>query len=339
MKTLAVLLLTAGVCLLSIPGIAGEVVDRIAALVNGDVITLSEVEQTGRPIFEQVRQTSTAAEREEKLKKARMEVLENLIVSKLLEEEMRKQKIEVPEKDVDAAVNNVLKESGFSENELRKFLAQEGMSYTAYRQKVREELGKMRLVSREIKSKIVIEEDQLRRYYQANLEKFTDAMEVRLQQIFFPLSPNASPGEVETIRGEARAVLERARKGDDFTDLAKKFSRGPEASEGGLLGWFKHKELMPELEAVAFRLKTGEISDLLRSPAGFHILRMLERKGGEARPFAEVQYRIRDEMTQEESARRFQEWVKDLRARAYVEIKLDTEKPGVKRQESGTRKQ
>jgi peptidyl-prolyl cis-trans isomerase SurA len=322
MKTLAVLLSAAGVFLLFSPSVSGEVVDRIAALVNGDVITLSEVEQMGGPLLEQVRQASTAAEREEKLKKARLEILGHLIESKLLEEEMKKRKIEVPERDVDAAINEVMKNSGVNENELRKVLAREGMTYSGYRQKVREELGKMRLVSREIKSKIVIEEDELRRYYRENQEKFTDPLEVKIQQIFFPLPPNAPTGEAAAVQDEARTVLEKARKGEDFTDLAKKYSKGPEASEGGLLGWFKHKELLPELEEVGFKLKAGDISDLIRSPAGFHIIRLLERKGGEPRPFAEVQYKIREEMSQDEAEKKFQEWLKDLRAKAYVEIRL-----------------
>jgi len=322
MKTLAVLLLSAGVFLLFSPNLSGEVVDRIVALVNGDVITLSEVEQMGQPFFEQVRRTSTAAEREEKLGKARLEVLGHLIESKLLEEEMKKRKIEVPERDVDAAINDVLKNSGFNENELRKLLAREGMTYAGYRQKVRDELGKMRLVSREIKSKIVIEEDELRKYYRENQEKFTDPLEVKIQQIFFPFPPNAPAREAAAVQDEARTVLEKARKGEDFTDLAKKYSKGPEASEGGLLGWFKPKELLPELEEVGFKLKTGDISDLIRSPAGFHIIRVLEKKGGEPRPFAEVQFKIREEMSQDEAEKKFQEWVKDLRAKAYLEIRL-----------------
>ena len=97
---------------------------------------------------------------------------------------------------------------------------------------------------------------------------------------------------------------------------------GPEAGEGGVLGFFKHKELMPELEEVGLRLNPGEISDLVRSPLGFHILRILERKGGEPKPFAEVQYKIREEMIQAEAERKYNEWMKDLKSKAYIEIKL-----------------
>jgi peptidyl-prolyl cis-trans isomerase SurA len=300
----------------------GEVVDRIVALVNGEIITLSELEQMGKPYYDQVSQTSTAGEREEKMKKARMEVLGRLIESRLLEEEMKKRKIEVPERDVDATIQDVLKSSKLTENDMKKALAREGMTYSTYRQRVRDELGKMRLVSREIKSKIVIEDVVLRDYYQKNLEKFTDPLEVKIQQIFFPVPERASQEETAAVEREARPILERARKGEDFAELARKFSKGPEAGDGGLLGYFKHRELMPELEEAGFKLRPGEISDLVRSPAGFHILRVLERKGGEPRPFAEVQFKIREELSEAEAQKKFEQWMKELKSKAYIEIRL-----------------
>ena len=300
----------------------GEVVDRIVALVNSEIITLSELEQMGKPFYDQVRQTSTAGERGEKMKKARLEVLDRLIESRLLEEEMKKRKIEVPERDVDATIQDVLKSSNLTENDMKKALAREGMTLSTYRQKVRDELGKMRLVSREIKSKIVIEDEVLREYYQKNQEKFTDPLEVKIQQIFFPVPEHASQEETAAVQREARPILERARKGEDFAELARKFSKGPEAGEGGLLGYFKHRELRPELEEAGFKVRTGEISDLVRSPGGFHILRVLERKGGEPRPFAEVQFKIREELSEAEAQKKFEQWMKELKSKAYIEIRL-----------------
>ena len=300
----------------------GEVVDRIVALVNGEVITLSELDQMGQPFYEKVRQSSTAGEREEKLKKARIEVLDRLIENRLLEEEMKKQKIEVPDRDVDAAVQDVLKSSNLTENDLKKGLAREGFTYSAYRQRIRDELGKMRLINREIKSKIVIGEEALREYYQKNPEKFTDPLEIKIQQVFFPVPQDASREETAVVQREAQAILERARKGEDFSELARKFSKGPEAGDGGLLGYFKHRELKPELEEAGFKLRPGEISDLVRSPAGFHILRVLERKGGEPRPFAEVQFKIREELSEAEAQKKFEQWIKELKSKAYIEIRL-----------------
>jgi peptidyl-prolyl cis-trans isomerase SurA len=300
----------------------GEIVERIVAVVNSDVITLSELEEAGKQLFEQVKQSSLPEELEEKLRKARGAVLDQLIEDKLLEQEIKNRKVEVTERDIDAAIEQIKQQNQVNEDELKAILAKDGITLSAYRRRLHDEIGKMRLISREIKSKIVIEEEELRKNYQDHLARFTDPAEVKVQQIFFAIPQFATGEQVADIRKEASAILERARHGEDFAELARKYSQGPEAREGGVLGFFKHNELRPELEEVVFKLQTGEVSGLIKSPEGLHILRVLERKGGEPKPFVEVQSRLRDEMMQAESERQFREWMKALKAKAYIEIRL-----------------
>jgi len=314
--------LMGGLLLFSLGGTRGEVVDRIVALVNNEVITSSELEETGRRFFDQVQQATTPSEREGKLREARKAVLEQLIESKLLDQEIRSRKIEVPDREVDAAIQELMEHNHITENELKKALAKDGLTYSYYRQRIRDDLGKMHLVNREIKSKIVIKEEDLRETYNQKLAEYTDQLEVKVQQIFFPIPQLATEGQITTIRQEAQSVLGKARQGDDFAKLALTYSKGPEASEGGVLGFFKPIELRPELEEAAFKLKPGELSDLIKTPEGFHILRVMERKGGEPKPFAEVQDKIRDEMVQAESERQFRAWMKSLRAKAYIDVRL-----------------
>lgn len=304
------------------PALRSEVTERIVALVNNEVITLSELEEMARPLYEQIRQSSNGAERDQKIKKAREEVLAHLVESKLLDQEIKKRKVEVSDRDVDAAIGDIRKSANLSEPELKKALAREGMTYITYRQKMREELGKMRLVNREIKTKIVIDEEAVKKAYQDNLDRFTAPLEVKIQQIFFPVPGDASQEEGAAVRKEALAVLDKARNGGDFAELARKYSRGPEAADGGVLGYFKRKELMPELEEAGFKLKPGEVSDLVSSPLGLHVLRVLERKGGTPKPFAEVHSKLREEMIQVEAEKKYNDWMKDLKARAFIEIKL-----------------
>jgi peptidyl-prolyl cis-trans isomerase SurA len=316
--------LTAGLLFLSLGGTRGEVVERIVALVNTEVVTLSELEEEGKPFFDQVQRSTHPLEREEKLREARKAVLEQLIENKLLDQEIRNKRLEIPEREVDAAIQDVMNHNHITENELKKALAKDGLTYSHYRQRVRESLGKMHLINREIKSKIVIKEEDLKKAYSQNLKGYTDPLEVKVQQIFFPIpQPQwATEEKITAIRQEAESVLGRARQGEDFAQLALTYSKGPEAGEGGVLGFFKPKELRPELEEAAFKLKPGELSDLVKSPEGFHILRVMERKGGEPKPFAEVQDKIRDEMVQAEGERQFREWMKALRAKAYIEVRL-----------------
>lgn len=299
-----------------------EVVDRIVALVNDDPITLSEVEEMGKPLFEQVKNTTPPADRPAQLQKARDQVLEQLIENKLLEQEIQKRKITISNRDVDNAIENIMYSNKLTENELKTALAKEGLTYSAYRQKVQDDLGKMRLINREIKSKIVIQDEDLRTYYQSHLQQFTDPVEIKVQQIFLPIPRDAPEEKVAEIRKEGQALLERARKGEDFSELARKYSQGPQASAGGVLGYFKRREMLPELDTTAFALKPLQISDLVHSPEGFHILRVLENKGGIPKPFDEVRGKIRAQMTQEQAEKKFQAWIKELRAKSYVEKRL-----------------
>ena len=309
--------------LLLIPCVTrGQLVERIVALVNNEVITLSELEEAGKRTFEQLQQTTLPSEKEEKMKKARKDILDQLIEDKLLEQELKRKKVEVSDKEVDAAIQEILDQHRLKENDLKMALAKEGISYSQYRRNIRDSIGKANLVNREIKSKIVIKDEDVRKTYKEKTQEFSEPLEVKVQQIFFSTPPDVPQERITGIRQEAQAILEKARKGEDFAQLAKNFSQGPEAREGGNLGFFKHKELRPELEEVAFKLQVGEVSDLVQTKEGIHILRVMERKGGEPKPFAEVQNRIRNEMIQAEAEKQFQEWMKSLRSKAYIEVKL-----------------
>jgi peptidyl-prolyl cis-trans isomerase SurA len=322
MRKIFIFLAYAIIFLLTSANSPAAVVDRIVALVNNDVITLSELEETGKKLFDQVKNSTLPDERPAKMRKAREEVLEELIDDKLLEQEIKERKIEISDREVDDAIQNVMRSNKLTENELKSVLAKDGLTYSAYQQNIRKELEKMRLINREIKSKIVIQDDSIYRYYQEHLQQFTDPTEIKVQQIFFFVPRPASDEKVAEIRKQASAILEKARKGEDFAELARKYSQGPEASAGGVLGYFKRHEMLPELDEVAFRLKVGQISDLTRCPEGFHILRVLEQKGGTPKPFAAVRDKIRSHMVQVQAQKKFDEWIKSLKAKAYIEKRL-----------------
>jgi peptidyl-prolyl cis-trans isomerase SurA len=276
-------------------------VDRIVALVNGEIITLSELEQRGKFLYDDVRKTSTAGELEEKMKKARLQVLGHLIESRLLEEEMKKRKIEVPERDVDATIQDVLKSSNLTENDMKKALAREGMTYSTYRQNVRDQLGKMRLVSRK-SSRRSSSRRGTEDYYQKNLE-IHRSLEIKIQQIF-SLCPR--------MPREKRRRGSKGSPGDSGKGPEGRFQRaGQEVfygsrSQGWGLSYFKHRELMPELEEAGFKLRPGEVSDLIK-PGRVPHFAGAGTEGRGTPPFAEVQLKI-----QEERASRGQEEIRGV---------------------------
>jgi peptidyl-prolyl cis-trans isomerase SurA len=299
-----------------------EIVERSVAVVNDEIIFLSELEEYGKMYFEEIRRKAPPGERQEKLTRARRDALDQLIENKLLDQEIKKRKVEVSEKDVDAAMEEILKQNRITIEEMKMALAKQGMTLTAYRERLRENIGRMRLISREIKSKIVIHDEEVRRIYRERMPEYMIPLEVQLQQIFFAVPRNPAPDRIAAVEKQAGEVLQQAREGRDFAELAKKYSQSPEGKEGGGLGFFKSKELMPELEEASFSLKAGEISPLVRTAEGFHILRVVARRGGEPKSYAEVQGKIREEMMQAESEKKFQEWLKVLKSKAYIETKL-----------------
>jgi len=299
-----------------------EIVERSVAVVNDEIIFLSELEEYGKPYFEEIRKKTPPGETQEKLTRARRDVLDQLVENKLLDQEIKKRKVEVSDKDIDAAVEDILKQNRITLNEMKMALAKDGMTLTTYRERLRDNIGRMRLISREIKSKIVIHDEDIRRVYRERIQEYMIPLEVKLQQIFFAAPRDAAPEKVAAIEKQAGEVLKQAKEGGDFSELARKFSQSPEGKEGGNLGFFKSKELIPELEEASFSLEAGEISPLVRTSEGFHILRVMERRGGEPKPYAEVQDKIREEMMQAESEKKFQEWMKSLKSKAYVENKL-----------------
>ena len=335
--TSVVLFLFCSFLILSSLPSAQEVLDRIVAVVGNQIILESELKAQ---LALYATQFGVDLKDDQKRNELEKELLEQMINDNLLLIQAQKDTtIEVTSKEVESAVEEQLKKvkSQFSseeafqdqlkaerltENELKMALAKEGMTFSRYRQQIRDDLGKMRLVNWEIKSKIVVKEEDLKKAYQENLEEYTDPVEVKVQQVFLSVAPEAAEEQVAAIRKEAQSILERARRGEDFAQLARDYSRGPESREGGVLGFFKHKELMPELEEAAFKLPPGELSEPVRSKGGFHILRVLERKGGEPRPFAEVQNRVRDKILETEVERQFKEWMKALKAKAYIEVRL-----------------
>ena len=299
-----------------------EIVERSVAVVNDEIIFLSELEEYGKPYFEEIRKKTPPGETQEKLTRARRDVLNQLVENKLLDQEIKKRKVEVSDKDIDAAVEDILKQNRITLNEMKMALAKDGMTLTTYRERLRDNIGRMRLISREIKSKIVIHDEDIRRVYRERIQEYMIPLEVQLQQIFFAAPRDAAPEKVAAIEKQAGEVRKQAEEGGDFSELARKFSQSPEAKEGGNLGFFKSKELSPELEEASFSLEPGEISPLVRTSEGFHILRVMERRGGKPKPYAEVQDKIREEMMQAESEKKFQEWMKSLKSKAYVENKL-----------------
>lgn len=284
-----------------------EVVNRIIATVDGDPITVHEVEM--------YRAGSGSNELTEP------QALEALITDKLLEKEVVERKIEVKSEDIDHYVDQVKARNRIDDYRFEAALSAQGMTLQRYRDRIKAELQKSQLVNKEIRGRVSVPPEEVDHYYELHREDFKTGERVTVRDIFFRVEPTDSDGEVARIRGKAAEVRQLAVGGRGFDELAKQFSEGPGADKGGLLGTFARGELEGEMEPVAFSLSPGQLSEVVRTDKGFYILRVDKIEPPGYRSLDEARDQIRETLYQKAVEQRFQDWLsKDLRERHSVEV-------------------
>ena len=251
------------------------------------------------------------------------QVLFQLIDQKLVDIQIKRSGINIPPEEVDKALVRIKEERGLTNAEdFSKVLLREGLSEAEFRNKIKEQILRYRLISREIGSKIIIPEDRVREYYQKNKSKFQRAEGVQLAHIFLPVSEKTPPEERLKQKEKIFEIHDRLIKGEDFAELARKFSQDPSASQGGNLGTFVFEEIDPSLREVISSMKPGEFSRVLQSPQGWQIVKVIDIKGGKEISFDEAKEQIREELFQEEVDKRFGEWLQKLKDRSYIQVLL-----------------
>ncbi|RJP54877.1 MAG: hypothetical protein C4549_09190 [Deltaproteobacteria bacterium] len=301
---------------------AAETIDRVVAIVNGEVITLTELNEAVSFTLKDTEGTINFDGAEKDPAEIKRKVLDRLIDNKLIEQETKKMGIVVYEKEIDNALENIQKENSISRKELVEKLESKGLSLEKYKEQIKRGMEKMMLVNREIKSRVVVNEDELRKYYTENMDSFKVITEVRVQHILLSIPPNADEAKIKDVYEKARELLVKLSNKEDFGKLAEMYSQDISLDSGGDMGWFKRGEVTPFLEKVVFSLKVGEVSDIIRSGLGLHIVKLMDRKEEGVRPFEEVRDEIKDTIYVKKVEKEFKEWSEGLRKRSFIKVKL-----------------
>jgi peptidyl-prolyl cis-trans isomerase SurA len=301
---------------------AAAVVDRIVAYVNDDIITLSELNEKTAVIVAARKQNPYLRDQEQDAEKLRRDILDNLVNERLAAREITRLKISVTAAEVDNVIKSIMDDNKLTPAQLDAELGKEGQTLEDFRKRIREDLERARLIDREVRSKTVITDAQIEAYYQANREEFQAKVRRRLQSIFLPFGSESSPDGQRQVYAVAEQIRDRLSRGADFAGMAKRYSRGPGAEAGGDLGFFNEGELDPVLEQGIETLKPGEISQIVRTDTGLHIIRVAEVQAVADRPMEEVRENIRRRLFQQEINRKYGEWLKGLRERSFVKLQL-----------------
>jgi peptidyl-prolyl cis-trans isomerase SurA len=249
--------------------------DRIVAVVNDEVITASELRSRTAISEMQLRRQKIQPPPREVLER---QVLERMIVDRAQMQLARETGVRVDDGTVNAAIGRVAESNGLSVPALRQRLEADGMSFNQFREDIRQDIILSRLREREVDNRIQISESELDNFIAEQAGVAADAQEVNIAQILLRVPENADSGRIDETRKRAEDLLGQLKGGADFARLAASFSNATEALQGGELGW-RNVDRLPTLFIEAIKgTKTGEVTGIVRSPNGFHILKVLGRR-------------------------------------------------------------
>ena len=297
-----------------------ELVDRIIAYVNDDIITLSELNEKTQTFMAIREQNPFLRDQSQSLETVRRNILDSLINERLTAQEISRLQISVSDLEVDQVIAKVLSENRLTQEALEAQLRKEGKTIADLRQQIRRTLEQNQLINREVRSKTVITDELVEAYYQSHLDEFIKKERWRLQDIFLPFPPAGSAADRARLYDLAKQIRDRLAQGDDFALLAQRFSRGPGAEQGGDLGFFSKGELDPALEKAIAELKEGESSPVIETKMGLHIIKVTEVDMTPPRPLEEVRESIYNQLFQRELDYKYREWISSLRERSFVKI-------------------
>ena len=319
-KFLVVLMFT-GVLVVS-PS-AGKIVERIVAVVDGEVITLSDLDQAIRR-FGEAGLPGGANPLETKMRtvQVRREALERLVEEKVLEKVAKRYGINVKNEEVAQALETVKRQSGLTESRLQRELESHGFTLESYREFLAAQIRKGKIVDSFIKPKISMDEGKIQEYYQSHQDRFRRPGRVRVSHIFIKVSPEANPQEIATAEGKMERVLQRLGAGVAFDEVAILYGEDAAAASGGDLGFFKKGEMFPAIEEEVFRMEAGEMSGVLKSPQGLHVFKVTEKIEGEVPPYDEIKEGLREQYYRAEVERAYSEWLADIKKRSNIEVKF-----------------
>ena len=305
----------------SAPAAQTETVDRIVAVVNEDIITQYDVEQVLRPMIQNLRGQGLSAERERQaIARMRGDVLNNLIDGKITEQEVKRYKIAVTDEEVENYIRQFKERRSLTDESLKAMLAQEGMTLEEYRKEIRLQLQRTRLVNREVRSKVVITQEDIKKYYEKNKQKYGGSTQYYLWNLFVKLPPGSGSSDRTAARELlARAAAELA-SGRAFEELARAHSRGEQGIEGADLGWFRIDELTPQLRQAVQNLKAGQCSAIVESDFGYQIVYIQRIEETAAKPLPQVEAEIQDILFRETVDNRFASWISELRKRSHIKV-------------------
>lgn len=300
---------------------ATEVLDRIVAVVNEDIILLSELNNRMRPYVQQIRKQGFDADKERQmLFKVREDLLNRLVDEKLTDQEIKRNGIQVDESEIDSTIERIKKSNYFTDEDLRRFLKSEEMTMEQYREQIKEQVLRSRLVTYEVKSKIVITDEEIQAYYESHPELYGGKISYQLRNILMRVPDYATDEEKQAVKARMQQLKSQVESGASFGELAKAHSQSPTAADGGYIGEFKRDMLSPQIQKALDGLAAGQTTDVLDTDQGLQLFFIDAINRSEGKPLDTVRAEIQQKLYTEVVDKKFISWLEELRSQSHIKI-------------------
>jgi peptidyl-prolyl cis-trans isomerase SurA len=307
--------------------LSAEIVDCCVAVVNNDIITLSEVNEIGKPLFQRVAKQTPSDRLSEALQQARKTIIEKLIDKKLLLQEANRYHMTVSDEEVNKALQRILEQNHTSMDQFRKEMVSMGLDEKQYREDLKDQILSSKLVNVAVRSKVIIPEEKIIDYYDMHYTEQVGNGGYYILQIGCSWDKGKDGADLKKAKEKARKKAVRVRSlavaGKDFKKLAQQYSDLPSSVDGGDIGVFRKEEMASSMRKAVTGLKPGQISNIVETPSGYQIFKLLSSQEGQIItkvPYESVKEEIRDILYRQEMKTLYKNWLKELRAQSYIRI-------------------
>jgi peptidyl-prolyl cis-trans isomerase SurA len=301
--------------------LAADTIDGVVASVDGNPITMQDVKTFGTGQSKSAPPSSPGGDAASDVPDEPNAKLKALITQQLIQEESQKYAGKVDDNDVERFIQGIEDRNHMSDEQLRSQLQSQGISYAQFRATIRKQVQAMAMFQHEVRDKVVISDADIEAYYKEHPEEFNITQEkYRLAQILIAASTNATPEQVDAAKHKAQEVHYQLAKGKNFGDLARQYSDDDSKSKGGELGEFNPNDLNDDIAAGIKNVKVGDISGVIRTKYGFHIIKVEDHQVPGGMALSDVRGAIRQKLQADRSKEDFQKWIdQDLVQEHYVE--------------------
>jgi peptidyl-prolyl cis-trans isomerase SurA len=302
------------------PAPDNSVVDRVVAVVNEDVILMSELQEAVLLYLRDSKEPppATAQDRERLFQK----VLDRMVDHRLQVQEARRDRVEVTEDELVQVLDDFVKRNGGDRPKIEEQLRAQGLSWDIVRRDIRDSLLAQKIRARRIGRRASVTEAEVDAYLAENRPKLEGDLKYHPRHIAILAQPAGSPAAWEKAKTEVDALAGRLREGADFVELARAHSQDGSAASGGDLGWLKTGELAPLFEVPILKLAKGQTTAPIQSPNGYHLFRLEDREELTPEMVSQLRQQARDILIQKKAQERLDDWVQDLRKRALIAERL-----------------